>query len=50
MGKFDPSHLRDDEVYLDEKTGDFYEAKNQEWNLAGNVGLHWVNALGTQAD
>ena len=38
-------------MYLDNRTGDFYEAsKGGQWELGGNVGLHWVSALGPQSE
>lgn len=47
IDKFDPKHFTSDQVLLDNRTGDFYQAKEQkEWQLSGNVGLHWINALG----
>jgi hypothetical protein len=35
---------------MDNKTGDFWQVKNSKWELGGNVGLHWINALGQEAD
>jgi hypothetical protein len=41
-------------VVLDNRTGDFYQPSkvfgDNKWVIGGNVGLHWVQALGSQAD
>jgi hypothetical protein len=42
--------LGPNEVYLDSRTGDFFEAKAGKWQIGGNVGIHWVNALGVISD
>lgn len=48
--KFNARDYYQDQVFMDNKTGDFWQVKKGKWELGGNVGLHWINALGQEAD
>jgi hypothetical protein len=46
--KYEPSLYSHNQVYLDNRTGDFWNVKDAKWELGGNVGLHQINALGDE--
>ncbi len=39
----------EDDVFLNNETGDFFTYDDGHWLASGNAGLHWVNALGDNA-
>ena len=50
MTELESQNLRlfkdEDDVFLNNETGDFFNYDDGRWLASGNAGLHWVNALG----
>ena len=49
LDQYDASSYSGNEVFLDNCTGDFFESHEGQWRASGNIGMHWVNALGIRS-
>ena len=50
MKFFDPTLCTKKDVFLNNRNGDYFEVIDNNWVVAGNVGIHWTKAFGDETN